>query len=178
MFKVIGGLLVLGGVSGFLQSWIGTQKKQQMRLELFLLFLQKSLYVMQTEKVKVIDYFKRYIDQETVLLENHDTTLNQVLEELVRRLSSNNYPNGQMVWEEVFGESESFQFDSEVFRTIVQAGNGFFGRSREENIGFLKREIKELEKQQEKIKEKHIQERKVWIPVGMLGSLMLVILFL
>lgn len=175
MWKIIGSVLILTGTAGVLQSWIMAQRYSHMQLETFRVFLQKSLYVMQSEKIKVADYFERYMEQ----LNQKDDALIHILEEIVNRLSLNTYPSGLMIWEEVFKENEkSWNFDSEIFQIIVQAGNGFFGRSKEENIKFLEKNLKELEKQQERIKQKNAQERKVWIPVGMLGSLMLVILFL
>ena len=175
--KFIGVLFMLSGTAGILYSWVQEQKEKQMHLEHFLLFFQKSLYVMQNEKIKVADYFRRYIEQENGQL--GDDLLKMVLIETVNRLSTNTYPNGQMVWKEVLQEEmPELKSDHEAFRIVVQAGNGFFGRSREENINFLNRSIKELEKQKEEIKEKDARERKVWIPVGMLGMVMLVILFL
>ena len=179
MWKCIGILFLIGGTAGTLYSWVCEEKSKLRYLEDTLLFLQKSLYVIQEEKIKVSDWFRRYIDQETVIQSNRNVLLERALEEMIKRLSVNTYPNGQMVWEEVFREEEqNLNIDREVFQCIVQAGNGFFGRSRTENISFLEKSIKELEQQLEKLKEKNLQERKVWIPVGMLGSIMLVILFL
>ena len=42
--------------------------------------------------------------------------------------------------------------NQEVFQIVVQAGRGLFGRSREENMSFLNKSIKEMEVQKEKIK--------------------------
>lgn len=170
MWKIVGMVFMLGGVAGVLYSWVCEQREKQKRLENFMLFLQKSIFTMETEKVRVVDYFRK---------SNGDTILEQTLQEIARRLALNTYPNGHMVWEEVFREqARRWNLSQEVFSVIVQAGNGFFGRSREENIGFLKKSLKELEKQQANMKEKDAQERKVWVPVGMLGTVMLVILFL
>lgn len=172
MLKFLGLVCVLGGTAEILHSWVREQKEQQKRMENFIFFLQKSMYVMSTERIKIVDYLERYVEQKDILLA-------QILDEIRKRLLTNTYPNGQMVWEEVFREAaEKLHFDKEVFPIIVQAGNGFFGRSREENISFLQKTIGELEQEQERLKKKSIQERKVWIPVGMLGSVMLVILFL
>ena len=171
MWKILGLILVVLGVAGVLYSWIGILKEREGCLEEFLVFLKKALFAMKTEKVKVIDFFAKY--------NTKDALLEEILKEVAGRLSTNTYPNGQMVWEEVFREEEqNLNFDHEVIECIVQAGNGFFGRSRAENISFLEKSIKELEKQLEKMKEKNIQERKVWLPVGMLGALMLVIILL
>lgn len=170
MGKIVGVVLIFGGVAGFLYSWICGQKEKQMRLEECILFLQKSIFAMDTEKVRVIDYFAKYVSRDSILTE--------ALHEIAKRLATNTYPKGQDAWEEVLKEEETnFGFDKETFEVILQVGNGFFGRSCEENICFLQKNLKELEKQQEKIKEKDTQERKVWVPVGMLGGVMLIIIF-
>ena len=175
MWKFLGVALLLGGVAGVLHSWVDEQHRNQLRLEYFIFFLQRSLYVMQTEKIRIIDYFERYIERSN----KDDKALENVLAEIVKRLSLNIYPNGQFVWESVFQENEkNWNFDTEIFGIIVQAGNGFFGRTREENINFLEKSIKELERQQAKMKQNNVQERKVWIPVGLLSALMLAILLL
>ena len=81
------------------------------------------------------------------------------------------------MWEEVLKEQD-WNLDEEMFSIILKSGNGFFGRNREENSSFLKKQLEELEKQKIKGKEKDAKERKLWIPVGMLSGVMLVILFL
>lgn len=178
MWKFVGIVFIFCGVAGVLHNWICEQREIQNRLENMVLFLQKSLYVMRTEKIKVVDYFERYIQQNKTQGGKKDIELEYILDQIKNRLSTNTYPNGQMVWEEVFMEDKQrLHFDRDVFSIIVQAGNGFFGKSREENISFLERSIRQLEQQQEKLKERQTQERKVWIPIGMLGSVMLVILF-
>lgn len=166
--KIVGILLLLGGTLGVLYSWICGLKERERKLEEFILFFQKSIGFMETEKIRVIDYFEKYVSQE----------LQTSLVEIARRLASNTYPNGQIVWEEVFmEEKQNLSFDQETFSIILQAGNGFFGRSREENIRFLQKTVKELETQKKKLMEKDAKERKVWVPVGMLGAVMLTILF-
>ena len=126
---------------------------------------------MESEDIKLITYFSGYDFQDEVL----DRSLN----EIAYRLSQNVYPKGQRVWEEVFKEEEqNLAFDRESFGVLMDAGNGFFGRNREENICFLQKSLKELERQSVKVKEKDAGERKVWVPVGMLGAVMLVIIFI
>lgn len=171
MGKIMGVFLVFCGVAGILYTWMMQQKERQMRLEEMLLFLQKSVFAMEKEKVKVIDYFANYISDES--------KIEKLLHEISKRLAMNIYPNGIVVWEEVFKEEEqNLMFDKATFEILLRTGNGFFGRSRVENICFLQKSIQELEEMQEKMKEKDMQERKVWIPVGMLGTLMTLILFI
>ncbi len=179
MWRYLGISLILGGTAGVLYSWTYEQKRRVKRLEEFMLFLQKSIFAMETEKIKVMDHFVRYICQSRLRGENRETALEKILEEIIKRLSANTYPNGHMVWEEVFKEEEqNWAFDQEVFQIVLQVGNGFFGRSRAENISFLQKNLKELEARLVNLKEKDVRERKVWIPVGMLGAVMTVIIFL
>lgn len=166
---------MLCGMTGVLYTWDSEQREKQKILVRVLLFFQKSRYVMRVEKIKIVDYFTKYIEQN--LCEKEDMGLKRVLEKINNRLLSNTYPNGQRVWEEVFEEEkQTLHFDKELLQIVVQAGNGFFGRSREENVSFLDKCIEELEQQQIILRKKYIQERKVWVPVGMLGTIMVIIL--
>ena len=177
MWKVVGSMLLLGGAVGVLYDWFLEQRAREKQLDVFLCFLQRSYAVMQTENIKVIDYFSKYTEEYLQLEEN--AVLVDALNEISKRLTMNIYPNGQMVWESVFQEdTANWNFEREVFQIVVQAGNGFFSRSRLENIRFLEKSIKDLELQKSKIKEINTQKRKVWVPVGILGSVMLVIIFL
>ena len=170
--------MVLGGTVGVLYSWICSLKERERKIEEFIIFFQKSIGVMETEKIRVIDYFEKYASQNIKAANMETQGLKSILLEIARRLALNTYPNGQMVWEEVFTEEkQNLSFDKETFSIVLQAGNGFFGRSREENIRFLNKTIRELEIQQKKLAEKDAKERRVWIPVGMLGAVMLAILF-
>lgn len=169
MGKIVGIVLVLGGIAGGLYQWIELQKERQKRVEEFCLFLHKSIFMMESEKIKVIDYFAKSV--------TCDSRITDALQEISKRLSENIYPNPQSVWEEVLKEQD-WNLDEEMFSIILKSGNGFFGRNREENSSFLKKQLEELEKQKIKGKEKDAKERKLWIPVGMLSGVMLVILFL
>ena len=163
MWKVLGCALFGGGVVRVIQIWILEQEKKQKMLDELIIFLRKSLAIMQKEKIHIIKYFQSQ-NQEVYL-------------EIARRLSTNTYANGLTVWEEVFMEKEqNLSFHKETFQLVLQAGNGFFGRSREENVQFLEKSIIELEECQRRMKEKDLQERKVWVPVGLLGALMIVII--
>ncbi len=169
MGKIIGIAFVLGGIVSGLFQWMELQKEKQHRIEEFCIFLHKSIFLMESEKIKVIDYFAKY--------SSRDSEITKTLQEISNRLSKNIYPNGQSVWEEVLKE-EDWNLDKDTYSIILKSGNGFFGRNREENISFLKKQLAELEKQQRKIKEKDEKERKVWVPVGMLSGVMIVIFFL
>lgn len=171
MVKMLGITLIMSGISGYLYQWQSEQKKKREKITAFILFLQKTVFVMETENIRIAQLLNSYQTKEIVLKET--------LSEIERKLKLNVYPSGESVWEEVFKEKEqNWNVDSETFGLILVAGNGFFGRNREENICFLQKSIRELEQLEKKNKERDEKERKVWIPVGMLGGMMLVILFI
>ena len=171
MGKFLGTLCVLGGISGYLFHWQQEKKMSRERLHAFILFLQKTRYVMETENMKIGNLLQNYHTKEMVL---KDT-----IQEIVARLRQNIYPNGPSLWEEVFREKEqNWNVDEETFGLMIYAGNGFFGKTKEENICFLQKSICKLEEQERNIREKDAKEKKVWIPVGMLSGMMLVILLI
>lgn len=171
MGKLIGTLLIIWGIAGYLYSWQFKQKARRERVESFIVFLQKSVFIMEAENIKVGHLFCR--------CQGKSEVLNKTLSEVARRLELNIYPKGESVWEEVFREEEqNWDLDQETFGLIINAGNGFFGKNRSENVCFLQKSIRDIELQEKKNKEKDAKERKVWIPVGMLSGMMIVILFI
>ena len=171
MGKIVGIALIMSGVSGYLYQWQKEQKRRFEKIESVILFLQKSVFIMEAENIKIAQLLDSYQTKEMILKET--------LSEISRRLKLNVYPSGEAVWEAVFKEKEqNWNIDAETFGLILLAGNGFFGRNRGENICFLQKSIKELELQKKKNREKDAKEKKVWIPVGMLGGIMLVILLI
>ena len=171
MEKMMAMFCILGGIAFLLYNWVLEQKQRHSRLEELIIFLQKSIFAMEEEKVRIIDYFEGY--------QSRDIILKESLQEIAGRLRQNVYPSGQMIWEEVFWEKKNeWNCDEETFGIILAVGNGFFGKKRSENVCFLRRSLKQLETQRDKSREKDAQERKVWIPVGMLGGIMLMIILI
>lgn len=171
MGTMIGISLIFGGIAGCLFSWQKAQKERRQRVAAFVVFLQQSVFAMETENARLEQLF--------LLGQKNNGILQETLREIVRRLRLNIYPQGKMIWETVFCEKEKeWDLDEETFSLLLHAGNGFFGKNRAENICFLQKSIEMLERQEIKNKEKDKKEQKVWIPVGMLGGLMLVIFFL
>ena len=169
MGKMMGMFCFLGGIAYLLYNWVLEQKNQSRRLGEIQIFLQKSICAMGEEKIRMIDYLKSYSSREKLLEET--------LQEIARRLEQKVYPSGEQVWEDVFREKQlKWNLDEDTFEIILELGRGLFGKKRSENLMFLKKGLRNLEQQQEKKKEKDVKARKVWIPVSMLGGIMLMII--
>lgn len=170
MGNAIGILMFFVGIAGCLYNWLEMQKEREKRLDEVLLFLQKCVFAMENEKIRITTYFKEY--------RSKDKVLNETLQEVANQLAMCMYPMGIEVWKNVLGEKKrEWDFTEESFQILENAGVGFFGTKKEENISFLKKSICELEIQKKKEKEKNMQERKVWVPVSVLGGIMLMIIF-
>lgn len=163
--------MLLSAIAIWLYGWVEGQKLRQRRVEELLIFLQRTAFAMETEKIHIIEYLEGY--------HTRDALFEGLLRETAGRLRQNIYPCGEMVWEEVFREKRrEWNCSGETFELILRVGVGLFGKSRSENTSFLRRSIRQLEEESHRCKERDIQERKVWIPVGMLGGMMLVIILI
>ena len=169
MGKIIGMFFVLGGIMFLLYNWVLEQKSGNRKIGELVVFLQRSLFAMEEGKMQIIEYLKNYSSREKILEET--------LYEIAGRLEQKIYPNGEVVWEQVFWEKrQEWNLDEETFEIVLGLGKGFFGRKRGENVSFLQRGMMRLEERQAKKREKDAKERKVWIPVSMLGGIMLMII--
>lgn len=169
MGKIIGMLGILAGIAYLLYLWILEQKSKHRRMEELIVFLQRSIFAMEEERIYIIDYFKNYVSREKILEES--------LHEIAEDLEKNVYPDGRMVWENVFlRKKQEWGLDAYTYEIVTGMGKGFFGRCRGENVCFMQRDLLKLEEQLGKRRETDAKERKVWIPVGMLGGIMLMII--
>ena len=171
MEKLIGCISLFVGIIGLLYSWILEQRRQDARMEELIMFLNKMIYAMGGEKVYIIDYLEGYQSSNLILKDS--------LREVAERLRQHRYPLGIDAWEEVIAERKQiWNLDEESYEILLGIGNGLFGKRKDENISVLKRSLKRLEVQKMKMKEKSARDRSLWVPVGMLGGLMLAIILI
>lgn len=169
MWKLVGIVLFGIGVIGELHEWITRNKNRQKRLDEMIVFLTKARYAMEEEKVRWIPFFLNYKSQDEIIM--------QTLCEIVKRLQEHRYPYGEDAWKAVFLEKKtSWDCKEESFQVLLQLGGAFFGRSKQENGEFMDSYIRQLKECKKREKEIFAEEKKVWIPVSVLGGVMLVIM--
>ncbi len=171
MGKIIAMMGILGGIAYLLYVWILRQKEQNHRITEIIVFLQKLVFVMEEDNIGIIEYLSNY--------RSRDSLLTEILTEVAHRLALRVYPDGWQVWEDVLTDrKEEFRLDEETWDLVLGIGRGIFGKRRGENLCFLNRDICRLEERQKQKREQDAKERKVWIPVGMLGGVMLMIILI
>jgi stage III sporulation protein AB len=169
--KMIGSLIIVFGLAGYMKEWIFRNLSRGKRLEELLSFLRKAVYALEETHTTWIRFFEEYEGQEKCIVES--------VHEVAKRLKEHRYPKGELAWQEVMIEQkEAIDLSKEAFELVSHVGDAFFGRSQKENLESLRWYIKLLEKCKEQEGKAFIEKKKVWIPVGALGGVMIIIILI
>ena len=171
MGKLMGMALILAGCAGMLFSWQERKRRQQMFRGECIRLLAEWKYALSKEHMRLYDFLEE--------CECRVPQMKDLLEELKERLKTNTFPSGMQVWQELLREKRAdLPLEEEAYRIFLDAGDAFFGSSSEECL----RCIKVCGERMEEVMtgEKRDMERKwkVYMPVGMLGGTILIILFI
>ncbi len=161
--------LFLGGIAYMLYSWVAEQKKRERQLEELIFFLEKLNFAMKERKCRVISFLESYPAREE--------SFARLLKALEASLKYHRYPRGEEAWVAAVKDQGYLSYKEELQDLVLKAGGGIFGMNLEENVHFLKISIKELKDYAKKEKQKVCNDRKVWIPVSLLGGAMLIIIW-
>lgn len=171
MLKVIGILIILAGAGKGLYGWRLGRLQRQKHLEEFAFYLQRAEFALEKEQIPLVEFFNGY--------SGHDALLCQCLKELASALQENTYMEGQMAWQAVFQQHEAeWNLTAEEWECVLQSGRAFFGRNRQELRRLLGAYRQRMEQYYAKEKLEFADRQKVLVPVGMLGSVMLILLLL
>lgn len=169
--KLVGITIIGIGIAGVIYDWLLRQRNRRKRLEELLSFFRKAVYAMEETKIHWIVFFEDYM--------GNDECLSESLHEVAQKLRENRYPKGELAWQEVMKEKKAdWDFSKEAFELLMASGAAFFGKSKAENLELLRLYIKLFTDCKQKEIEDFAEKRKVWIPVGALGGIMLVIILI
>ncbi len=167
--KLVAIAIITIGIAGFIHDWLLRHQARRKRMEELISFFRKAVYAMEETKVHWILFFEGY--------EGNDACINQSIHEVAKRLKENRYPKGELAWQEVMEEKKTdWDFSKEAHELLKSSGNAFFGKSQKENLECMRLYMKLLDLQREKECKEFAEKKKVWIPVGALGGIMLVII--
>lgn len=171
MERLIGMLLILTGVGGMLLSWHEKKYRQLAVMQAAIRLFSRWQYALTKEQMRLYDFLEA--------CEGEFPELSSLLREVRERLQENRYPSGALVWQQVLGQQRSFlSLEPEASRILMDAADGFFGNTRETCIRCM--EVCRCRMEEELKKEKSEMDRrwKVYMPVGMLGGVILIILLI
>lgn len=169
MGRLMGMLLILTGCVGMLFSWQEKKKNQFAVIRAWIRLFSRWEYALTKEQMRLYDFLES--------CEGEFPELSGLLEAVRERLQQNRYPSGVIVWQQVLKQQRrELLLEPEAFRILSDAADGFFGRSREACARCIKACRERLEEELRKEKSETDRRWKVYMPVGMLGGVILIIL--
>lgn len=169
--KLMGIICILVGCAGVLLSWQERKRRQQAFMGECIRLFARWKYAISREHMRLYDFLEEY--------ECRVPEMEEFLRLLKARLMTNTFPSGNQVWQNLLMEKrEVLPLGEEAYRIFLDAGDAFFGDSSEECLRCVK--VCEEQMEETMAEEKRDMERKwkVYMPVGMLGGTILIILFI
>jgi hypothetical protein len=170
MIKIMGALLITAGSAGVISCWLETEKKRQILAGEWIKLFVRWEYALKCRK-RVYDFF-----------ENYDTDLIQIktfIAEVCRRLRSNTYPSGNAAWLEVLNEQKRELIpNAEGYEIIAHSADAFFCGSSEESLNNIRACRERMERCLKEMRCELVGKKRIYIPAGMLGSAVLIILLI
>ena len=169
--KIMGILCIAIGIAGYSFDWISRHITRRKRMEEILIFLRKAAYAMEETHTPWIRFFEEY--------QSGDLCVTESIHEVARRLKENCYPRGELAWRDVVTEKEkTYDLSKEAFELLFHSGDAFFGKSQKENLELLNLYKKEFYECKERERMEFAEKKRVWIPVGALGGVMIIIVLI
>lgn len=169
MGRLFGSVLILAGCAGVLLGWReGERKRQAMMEECIRLFSQWS-YSVKREHIRLLDFWRQYTPQQP--------QMGEFLEEVTQMLLRNCYPTGQEVWREViYNRRKTLMLRGEALVVLQEAGDAFFGNNSMESLRCMEVCRERMEQCLAASREEFLKKQRVYMPSGMLGGMILIIL--
>lgn len=170
MEKWIGILLILLGAAAGVWQWRSENVERQNHLRGWILFLHRASYAME-EKQNMTELFLEF--------QSEDVLLQKTLKLVVEYMRQNCYPSGDILWKRALRVMEwNKQVSTEQMRILDSLGNAFFGRNRTELRALIDMAYAQLEDCLTEEQMRFAKNQRTVMPVGMLGSVLLILLLL
>ena len=171
MEKLLGVVFLGIGIGGSIYEWLMRHLTRKRRMNMLLDFLRSVRFTMEESNIFWISFLEEYISE--------DALLQDTCREVAKRLKEHTYPKGELAWQTVVKEKEAqWDLSPAAMEILLDLGKGFFGKTRKENLDVIVMHIRLLQECKEKEHTEFGEKKKIWIPVGLLGGVMLVIVLI
>lgn len=171
MEKLVGMLCILVGCGGMMISWQEKKRRQQIFMRECIRLFARWKFALSKEHMRLYDFLEEY--------DGRSPEMEQLLLQLKEQLKKNCYPSGNQVWQELLREKRALlPLGDEAYRILLDAGDAFFGSSSEDCLRCIKACGERMEEALAEEKKDMEQKWKVYMPVGMLGGMILIILLI
>jgi hypothetical protein len=166
----MGALFITAGSVGAIFCWLEAEKKRHILAEEWIKLFVRWEYAIKCRK-RVYDFFENY-DTDSIGIKTF-------LIEVCRRLRSNTYPSGKAAWTQLLNENRSELIpNSECYEIIEHSAEAFFGGSSEECLNNIRVCRERMEQCLNEMRGELAGKKRIYIPAGMLGGAVLIILFI
>lgn len=170
MERLAGIIFILLGTAAGLWEWRQKKLETQSHLKEWIAFLRRAGYAME-EKQRMTRLFECYVSK--------DPLLTETLSSAAKYLGENRFASGEEAWLKALEENGwSKILPGEELRLIASLGGAFFGRSRIELRELMDTVRVQLEECLKKEETQFAKNQRTVMPVGMLGSLLLILLLI
>lgn len=171
MGKLTGIALILCGCGGILVNWYERQKQRQSTAAAFLQLLASWEYSLEREKMRLSDFLEQYT--------TGNERMDGFLETLNLTLKTCSFPTGDALWRAVLEQyRETLDMSDAIWEFMCSASGAFFGSNRKESMQCSEATRRRIEEQFAEERREFVRRQKVYMPVGMLGGVLLVILLI
>lgn len=167
--RMIGMVCILAGCAGVLMNWYERKRQQQAFMGECIRLFSRWRYAVLKEHLRLYDFIESY--------DGRIKEMDDLLQELWHKLERNSYPSGTVAWQELLQEKRQIlPLGEEAFHILSDSGDAFFGNSREEVLRCTEACRDRMEEALAEEKRETARKWRVYMPVGMLGGVMLIIL--
>lgn len=169
MGRLLGIGLILSGCAGTLMGWYEMQKKRQALMEECIRLFAHWHYALERENIRLYDFLEEYPAR--------FVEVKKLLMELKNLLEQNCYQSGRIAWKKLLEENDSaFPLTGEAWQILEDAGDAFFGNNSQESLRNIEICMRRMEEELKSARTELVKKWKVYMPVGMLGGVILIIL--
>jgi hypothetical protein len=176
----LGSLLILAGCAGGIFCWLEGERKRQVMMEECIRLFVRWDYGLRSEHIRLYQFFEQYEQfGQQEQCEPAQRELAEALAEVARLLRQNCYPSGQQVWQMVLrNRRKKLLLRGEAYEILCRAGDAFFCGSSRESLHTIRICRERMEQCLAAERGVLARKRQVYIPAGMLGGVVLIILLL
>lgn len=171
MLKVIGIILVVAGVIGILFCWYKNTSQSLINLKAIIEMLYSAEYVCVDENVKNSDFF--------IGIKCTSPVIEKMCNDVGQNMLSHAWPTGMEIWRNtVISFSGGLFLGKEEMSILLETGTSFFSKSQKEKKERIRMYRGQFERAYDKQIDNFKEKKKIYIPLGLMGGILVIIILL
>lgn len=170
MLKLMGSLVILGGVWGLLYEWWRGKKTVLMFIDQYIDFLIAGSRAVLKEKRRLVDFLGGECSR--------NTSINECTYLVADAMRGHTLPRGEDIWEQAWKSQLSREIPQEVRQLVYDSGRAFFAKNTIDSMKWFEIYEERFRDLYERERCSCNEQKKVVFPVGTLSGVILVVLLI